>query len=450
VAYLFQDLIRLYFTAEFDLTVVAFAFVVATATGLLVGILPAVRASRQTRALPSGGGASHRSRAASLLLVVQVVMSLLLLVGAGLFLRTLFNLRSVHPGFDAGHVVLFTIDPAFNQYDDKRTAALYSQLTTRLRALPGVSSVSFSSHALLDGSGNQTFLYPEGHPERSRAVYSLVVEPNFFKTMGIPFRVGRTFGEGLEGAPKVAIVNETLARAFFGDENPVGKRLGSGAATKDEPVEPADTEIVGVVPDTHHNSLRVSPAQVFLPHAQQSAGPRTFEVQTSVAPEGVMPAIRQVVEAADASLPIITLVTQASAIEGLRSSERIIALASSTLGGLTLVVSMIGLFGLLSYAVTRRTRDIAVRMALGAVRGSVLRSVLGEALMLVGVGSAIGLGVALVTTRYLESQLFGLAPHDPLVLGGAVIVVLVVAIAAAYLPARRAANVDPMVALRQE
>ena len=163
-----------------------------------------------------------------------------------------------------------------------------------------------------------------------------------------------------------------------------------------------------------------------------------------------MPAIRKVVEAADAALPILALSTQVSTIEDLRRQERIIAVASSTLGALTLVVSMIGLFGLLSYAVTRRTRDIAVRMALGAQRRGVLRSVLGEALILVGVGTAIGLGVAIGTTRFLESLLFGLRPNDPVVLGGAVVMMLVVAAAAAYLPARRAANVDPMVALRQE
>jgi len=163
-----------------------------------------------------------------------------------------------------------------------------------------------------------------------------------------------------------------------------------------------------------------------------------------------MPAIRTVVAAADSALPIMAISTQATTMENLRSQERIIAVASSTLGGLTLLVSMIGLFGLLSYAVARRTRDIAVRMALGAERRSVLRSVLGEALTLVGIGTAIGLGVAVSTTRFLEKLLFGLAPNDPTVLGAAVLMMLAVAAAAAYLPARRAASVDPMVALRQE
>lgn len=452
IAYLFQDLMRLYFDGAFDATVVAFAFAVAVATGLLIGIAPALRAARAPAAVPTWGGPLRSSRATSALLVVQVMMSLVLLVGAGLFMRTLLNLRSVDPGFDAGHLVLFTIDPAFNQYDPAKTATLYEELTRRLRALPGVSSVSFSSHALLDGSVNRTMLAAEGALDRGHTADSLVVAPDFFATMRIPVHSGRVFdGRDSASGPKVVIVNEAFARAAFGDANPVGRRVSTdvdepGGETKAK----ADTEIVGVVANTRHSSLRAAPAQIFLPHAQSTAGPRTFEVRTKVPPEDLMPAIRKVVDAADAALPILALSTQVSAIENLRRQERIIAVASSTLGGLTLVVSMIGLFGLLSYAVTRRTRDIAVRMALGAQKRGVLRSVLGEALLLVGIGTAIGLGVAVATTRYLESLLFGLLPNDPLVLGGAVVMMLVVAAAAAYLPARRAANVDPMVALRQE
>jgi predicted permease len=453
IAYLFQDLMRLYFTADFDGAVVAFAFAVAVATGLLIGIAPALRAARAPAAVPAWGGPLRRSRATSLLLVAQVTMSLVLLIGAGLFTRTLLNLRSVNPGFDADRLVIFTIDPAFNQYDPAKTTTLYDELTTRLRALPGVSSVSFSSHAMLDGSVNRTLVSAEGTLNRAHSVDSLVVGPAFFETMRIPVRSGRVFDQrDSASGPKVVIVNEALARVAFGEANPVGRRFDTDAVGDegDASKNTADTEIVGVVADTRHSSLRAAPAQMFLPHAQSSSGPRTFEVRTRVPPEGLMPAIRKVVEAADSALPIISLSTQATTIENQRAKERIIALASSTLGGLTLVVSMIGLFGLLSYAVTRRTRDIAVRMALGAPRRDVLRSVLGEALIMVGIGTAIGLGVAVGTTHFLESLLFGLPPNDPLVLGGAVVMMLVVAAAAAYLPARRAADVDPMVALRQE
>jgi predicted permease len=453
LAALFQNLMRLYFDGELDATVVAFAFAVAVATGLLIGIAPALRAARAPAAVPAWGGPLRRSRVTSALLVAQVMMSLVLLVGAGLFTRTLLNLRSVDPGFDADRLVLFTIDPAFNEYDAPKTEALYEGLLPKLRALPGVSSVSFSSHALLDGSVNRTLLAAEGTLNQGHSADSLVVGPDFFATMRIPLRRGRVFDtRDQASAPKVVIVNEAFARAAFGDANPVGRRIStdvdeSGVQTaKAKP----DIEIVGVVADTRHSSLRAAPAQVLFPHAQAAGGARTFEVRTSVPPEDVMPAIRRVVEAADSALPIIALATQTSVIENQRTQERIIALASSTLGGLTLVVSMIGLFGLLSYAVTRRTRDIAVRMALGAQRRGVLRSVLGEALILVCVGVALGLGVAVGTTRFLESLLFGLLPNDPLVLGGAVVVMLLVAAAAAYLPARRAANVDPMVALRQE
>ena len=371
IAYLFQDVMRLYFDAGFDATVVAFAFAVAVATGLLIGIAPALRAARAPAAVPTWGGPLRRSRVTSSLLVAQVMMSLVLLVGAGLFMRTLLNLRSVDPGFDAERLVLFTIDPAFNQYDPARTTTLYEELTRKLRALPGVSSVSFSSHALLDGSVNRTMLAAEGALNRGHAADSLVVAPDFFATMRIPVRSGRVFdGRDSASGPKVVIVNEAFARAAFGDANPVGRRVSTdvdetgGDAAKAK----ADTEVIGVVANTRHSSLRAAPAQIFFPHAQSSNGPRTFEVRTSASPEDFMPAIRKVVEAADAALPILSLSTQVSTIENLRRQERIIAVASSTLGALTLVVSMVGLFGLLSYAVTRRTRDIAVRMALGAQR----------------------------------------------------------------------------------
>jgi predicted permease len=451
VAYLFQSLIRLYFTADFDATVVAFAFAVAVATGLLIGIAPALRAARAPAAVAAWGGLQRRSRVTSSLLVAQVTMSLVLVVVAGLFMRTLLNLRSVDLGFDAARLVLLTIDPSFNQYDPAETTALYEALATKLRALPGVSSVSFSSQALLDGSVNQG-LVSAGDMNRTHGANKLVVAPNFFETMRIPVSTGRAFdARDSASGPKVAIVNEALAREVFGKVNPVGRRIDVDA----DPIgggvrNDADTEIVGVVKDTRYSSLRAAPAQIFRPHAQSGSGPRTFEVRTQGPPEDFMPAIRRVVAAVDPALPIITLSTQASAIENLRWQERIIAVASSTLGALTLVVSMIGLFGLLSYAVTRRTRDIAIRMALGARKRGVLRSVLGEALVLVAIGTAIGLGVAAGTTHFLESLLFGLPPNDPLVLGGAVVMMLVVAAAAAYLPARRAANVDPMVALRQE
>ena len=443
VAYLFQELLRHYFPVAFGWSTAAFAFAAAAVTAIVIGILPALRASR-----PPEGAPKRRPRLASALLVTQVIMSLALLVGAGLFLGTLLNLQNVDPGFNSDGLVLFTIEPAFNQYDDAKTEALYNELTSNLGALPGVTSVSFSSSSLLGNAWSTSEVYTEvnGSPTPKQSAFTLVVHEDFFHTMEIPLRRGRTFNAGDNAAaPKVAIVNEAFARTLFGDADPVGRRFGGDEDDTDK------FEIVGVVADTRHRSLRAAPPQMFfLPHLQADQGARTFEVRTGPSAEAMMSAIRQVVQAADPALPVIALSTYTSALQVQWTQERIIALASVTLGGLTLAVSMIGLFGMMSYAVARRTKEIAIRMALGAQSGGVLRSVLGEALTLVVIGILIGLGVALATTRFLRTLLYGLSPTDPAVIGGAVLLMIAVAAAAAYLPARRAAKVDPIVALREE
>ena len=451
LAWLFVDIIRLSLPATFDGRVVAFAFLAAAATGIAIGVLPALRASRTPDAAPAGLGASPaRSRAASTLLVLQVAMSLALLVGAGLFARTLLNLQGVDPGFDPDNVVLFTIEPGFNQYDEARTEALYRDLLTELRAVPGVSSATFSSHSLLGGNRNTNNVYAEGAPGAATArngAYILTVEPGFFDTMKIPLLAGRSFNGGDDAnAPKVAVINASLARSLFGAANPVGRRFRTGDSENDTVYE-----IVGVVGDTRHATLRdAAPRAFYRPHLQSDSGPRTFEVRTVQPPEDLMPAIRRVIQAHDPGLPILSLSTQASAIANMWSQERIVALASGTLGGLALAVSVIGLFGVMSYVVARRTRDIGIRMALGAQRNLVLRSVLRESLGLVSAGIVIGLAATLGTTRFLGTLLFGLGPNDPAVITMAIVVMLAVAAAASYLPARRAAMVDPMVTLRHD
>jgi predicted permease len=451
-AYLFHSLIRLWFPTQFDWTVVVFAFVAATATGIAIGVLPALRASRTPERAPTGGGSSRsRSRLAATLLVAQVAMSLALLVGAGLFVRTLVNLQHVDPGFDSSHLVLFSVEPGFNQYDEARTEALYRELTANLRALPGVSLATFSSHSLLSGAGNTNDLYAQGEESATaqHGAYRLVVQQDFFDTMRIPLRMGRSFTDRDDKkAPKVVVINETLAKTLFGDANPLGRRIG---LDKDDSEAAETFEVVGVVADTRHKNLRDAPPRIFYsPHLQSDSGPRTFEVRTRNPPEDLMPAIRQVVQTYDPALPILSLSTQASAIANLWIQERIIALASGTLGGLALMVSVIGLFGVMSYAVARRTKDIGIRMALGAQRRGVLQSILRESLILVGSGVLIGLAATVAATRFLKTLLFGLAPNDPTVIGVAIGLMLSVAAVASYLPARRAAKVDPLVALRHE
>lgn len=446
-AWLFQQLLRTYFAAPFDSAVIGFTFAIAALTGIVVGTLPALRASRGPEMPQPGGGSSRRSRLASGLLVSQVVLSFVLLIGAGLFLRTLYNIRAAAPGFDAERLALLTIDPAFNQYDDVEAGALYGALAAEFKTLPGVSSVSFSSQALVDGNFSQRSAYAPETAGRKYAAYLVVAAPDFFSTLGIPLRAGRVFGPQDPVEPKIAVINEALAASLFGDANPVGRRFGMGM----EADEDVDTEIVGVVANTVYGNLRTStPRMIFIPHAQSAGGPRTFQVRTAGSPADLLPAIKKIVAAADSSLPIVRLSTQASVIESQSEQERTIALASVALGTLTLAVSMIGLFGLMSYTVSRRTRDIAIRMALGADKGGVLRSILRQGLVLVGFGTALGLAVALLSTRFLAAFLFGLAPHDPIVLIAAVLLMLGVAVLAAYLPARRAASIDPIAALRQD
>jgi predicted permease len=449
VAYLCLDLVRLYFTVDFDLRVVVFAFVASTTTGVVIGILPAVRASRvPSGSLAAGGTTERRSRLATGLLVTQVALSLALVVGAGLFGRTLINLQNVDPGFDVDRLAVFTLEPGFNRYDAAKTIALYKELTLNLRALPGVASVTLSSQPLINVLGSFSETYADRAEPGTRPVRTTVlgVQEDFFETTGIAFRLGRDFTsqDNIPEGPDVAIINEALAVALFGKENPVGRRIGSN---RDAP----DTEVIGVVANARHGNFRSPPhPAAYYPHLQAPAGPRTFEVRTLQDPKHLISSIRQVVQRADPTLPIIELSILNSATETQWKQERMIALAAGSLGTLAIVVSMIGLFGLMSYAVTRRTKEIAIRMALGAESGRVLRAIFREYLLIVGIGVLIGLGIAVGSARLLKALLFGLAPYDPIVLGGAILLMGIVAGLAAYMPARRAASVDPMVSLRHE
>jgi predicted permease len=445
-AYLFQHTMRVFLPTAFDWRVIAFAFVLAMISGLVIGILPAIST---WRAFSKHGGAfpGRRTRLAGGLLVGQVAMSLVLLVGSGLFLRTLSNLQHVDPGFDSANLVTFTLDPSTNQYDAARASALVDDARARLAALPGVSAVTFASQPLLRNSWNSTDLYAEGTtgttPQRA---YSLAVQDDFFRTLGIRLIAGRSFtSRDTANAPPVAVLNATLAKRLFGSENAVGRRFGN------DPDKRGKFEVIGVVADTRPVTLRAeSPMAVYWPHTQSPDGPRTFFVKSTSSPEAMMPAIRRVMGGIDPAVPLVGLSTQASAFEDQWSRERTTAIASTTLGILALAVSMIGLFGLASYRVTRRTREIAIRMAVGAEAPGVLRGVLRESLGLVGLGLLLGVVMSLAMTRAVRTQLFGLAPNDPLVITAAVVTLFGVAILASYLPAHRAAHIDPMATLRED
>jgi predicted permease len=436
-----------------DWRVLSFVMALATLTAVVFGILPALRATRldlnETLKQSGRGIAGSKGMLGKALLVFQVAVSLVLLVGAGLFLRTLQNLRAVDVGFNPNNLVLARINPRLNRYDDARVAALYVQLLERLKAVPGVSSVALSQPSLLSGSENTTSIFVEGQTYDRGArnqMYRVIMSPGMFETLQMPLLTGRDVTER-DGrtAPKVAVINETAAKKYFGGENPVGRRFGSSIEQNH------DMEVVGVVRDARYNSLRdAAPPTMYVPFTQSLPVNPAFEVRTAMDPAGVVPSVREMMRRVDPNVPIIEMSTQVEQIERRVAQEKAFAGAYAMFSGLALLLAAIGLFGLMSYSVARRTNEIGIRMALGAQPRSVLGLVLGESLRLVALGVAIGVGVALAAGRLVTTLLFGVAPADPNTLVLAIVVMTAVSVLAGFLPARRASRVDPLVALRYE
>ncbi len=429
-----------------DFRTLAFTAGVAVLTGLLFGLAPALRATRvdvMTTIKDNAGTASRaRSRLSKLLLVAQVALSLLLLIGAGLFVRTLRNLERVDLGFNRENVLLFRVDPTLNGYKEKRLASLYQQMLERIETVPGVRSVSLSSHPLISNSANIRSL------DEKTYVYVQQVSPNFLETMEIPLAAGRNLRpQDDENAPKVMLVNQTLARLLFPDEDAVGKHYKLGGA------KGTDYEIVGVARDAKHSNVRDQvPPTMYAPYAQNLKGLRqmSFEVRTAADPTAMAAAIRHAVQEVDSNIPLFNLKTQSEQVNETLAQERLFARLSSFFGVLALLLASIGLYGLMSYSVARRTHEIGIRMALGAQPGNVRWLVLREMLSMVVIGVAIGLPAAYAATKVISSMLFGLTATDPLTIATATLFLIGVSAIAGYLPARRASRVDPLVALRYE
>ncbi len=437
-----------------DWRLLGFVLLLTCVTGLVFGVAPALRATRMNvnEALKSTSRSvvGSRSILGRGLLVVQVAISLVLIIGAGLFLRTLQNLRHVDVGFNPQNLVTFRVNPQLLRYDEKRTNALYRELLEKLGSIPGVKTVSFSQPALLSGSVNSTSIYVQGRTyslhERENSINRLVVSPNFFEAMGIPLRAGRGFTDrDSETAPKVVLINDAAVRRYFANEDPLGRRFGSSLETTGQ------LEVVGVVRDAKYNSVRdEAPPTMYVPYLQARASNPVIGVRTAGQQLGAMKEIRSVISQIDGNLPLMDISTQIEMVEQRFLQERVFALAYSLFGGLALLLAAIGLFGLMSYNVSRRTNEIGIRMALGARGADVLRQVLGESLILVAVGIVIGGAAAFAAGGLVATYLFGLAPTDALTMIAATAVMIVVSSVAAYLPARRASRVDPMVALRYD
>ena len=441
--------------------VLAYTLGLSVLTGLLFGLVPAWQATRveMNEALKQGGvrsGASHR-RWQKMLVVGEIALALVLLIGAGLLIRTFHRLQQVEVGFRIDHLLTAQTRLPSQPYDDSaKRVAFYRQTLERVRALPGVISAAYTSLIPTAGVGGVYSLTIEGRSTRGGVAMESghrQISPDYFTTLGIPLRQGRPFDESdTLQTPPVAIVNETLARRFFPDGSPLGKQLAL-----DEDGLPAahPLTIVGVVGDVKHHGLEneIRP-ELYLPHAQIdyniSSIPAYLIVRTIGDPRGLETAVRNAVHAADSSLPVTDVRTMEERLDGMIAQRRLQTTLLTAYAALALVLAAVGIYGALSYFVTRHTAEIGLRLALGAQHGTVLRWVLrkGLGLALGGVGS--GLIAAWVMTRSIKSLLFGVSPTDPLTFVTIALLLLGVALAACWIPARRAMKVDPIIALRGE
>src|SRR5215510_13279173 len=440
---------------KLDMRVLGFTIAISLLTGLLFGLTPALRATRldltpalKNTARNSSGHA--RNSLSKALVVAQVALSLVLLIVAGLFTRTLRNLQSLETGFNHENLVTFGLNPRLNNYPHAQIAQLFRRLLERLDAIPGVRSATLSQYPILAGSRNDAPIFVQNQTlmpsEGGRALVNDVAA-NFLDTLQIPILRGRglTLRDD-ERAPKVAVVNQAFARKYFGGEDPLGKRIGLDSVKNNGQIE-----IVGVAQDAKYFELRGEmPPTVYLPYFQEPASDAYFTVRTTGEPTAMFSLIRQAVREIDGSLPFSDFKTVRQQVESSWAQERLFASLSGFFGLLALSLAAIGLYGVMAYSVTRRRNEIGIRLALGAGRRDVIRLALGESLRLVALGVGIGLATALATTRLISAQLFGLAPTDPLTITMATLLLVGVAALAGYLPARKAAQTDPMLALRNE
>lgn len=474
--------------ADPDLRVFVFTFAVAMLTGVIFGLAPALQSTKtdvastlkdQAGSVTSTGAIAFRKG----LVVAQVTLSLLLLIGSGLFIRSLHNLKTLDPGFQTSKLVAFSMNPALEGYDPERSRTFYKSLAEKMERTPGVQGVAIGRVSLLDGDRSDSSIAVEGHRTKDGEdmnPWVNAISPGYFRTLGIPLVAGRefrpsderpivprsfaetldfnkdadreryrAFEQELGGPPKVAVVNERFATYYFGSAaNAVGRRFGFGG----NPGTKTDIEIVGVVRDSMYSSLREQiPRQVFTPDIQNGGitGMNVY-VRTTLAEDRLFQAIRKSVAEMDRSIPLFNLRTMTEQIERSLVTERMIAMLSAVFGILATLLATVGLYGVMACTVTRRTREIGIRMALGAFSRDVVWMVMREVLLLIGIGVAVGVTSGLLLTRYIEGQLFGLRPNDPATLAAAAAVLIVAAALAGYIPALRASRVDPLNALRYE
>ncbi|HEV7796547.1 MAG TPA: ABC transporter permease [Pyrinomonadaceae bacterium] len=440
-----------------DAAVLLFTLGISFVSGVVFGIAPALRATKTdlTSALKEKSAAGRRSRfnLGSALVVTQVAVSLVLLVGAGLFARSLINLQQEDLGFNRDNVLLASVDTRLAGYKPAELSSVYRQLYDRLSSLPNVRSASIASYSPMAGSATNSTVTVRGYtPNKNEdmSVADIFIGPDFSETLGVPLLMGREIG--LQDTPtsaRVAVVNQAFAHAFFHDQNPIGRRL-----TFEEDSDKDDFEIVGVIGDSKYdNAKEKADRSVFRPILQvqdQQTFNNVFELRTVGDPLSVSAEVRGAIAQVNDKLPILNITSLRLQTDEALKQERLIAQLVSFFGVLGLLLSCVGLYGIMAHAVVRRTNEIGIRMALGAERRNIIWMVLKESLLLVAFGLVIGIPAAWAAAHLISSQLFGLNPSDPITLATAALLLTVVAALAGYLPARKASRVNPLIALRYE
>ena len=444
----------------FNWTVFVFTTAVTLVTGILFGLAPALLASQTqlSGTLKDTAQSTTRRRkglAGKSIVAFQISLSTLLVIGAGLFARTLIALNSVDIGFNPDHLLLFEIAPPDARYPAGKDVAVHAQIEQRIAALPGVESVTPAMNPYIaDNLDNSEFL-PEGESfddykraDKPDAEDVNVVGSAFFQTMGIPILGGRSFNaQDTATSAKVGIINQALAQKRFPGINPIGRRFKADRDRGSDWIQ-----IVGICANTHYLNLRDEPpAQFFLPYLQQPrVGTMVYEVRTKVDPITIAPLLRRVVQSVDPDLPVVNLRTQREQINATMQMERAFAALTAGFGVLALALACVGIYGIMAYSVAQRTNEIGIRLALGAQPGQVQSMILRESTWLTFVGIVVGVASALWLTRLVKSMLYGVTPNDPVTLAAGAVVLLAITLAATWIPARRAASIQPMEALRHE
>ncbi len=457
IGFLPQGSVPLSISSTPDWRILGFNIALSLLTGVIFGLIPALQSTRpdlaptlkdQAGAVAGGGSVTLRKA----LVIAQVALSLLLLIGAGLFIRSLQNLKDLDPGFRTANLLAFKADPGLNGYKPERTRDYFRRLHEAVAAVPGVNAASLAVVPVLEDDEWDSWVTIDSYKPSVGELpdpHMNFLAPGYFKTLSIPMVAGRDFTSSDNmGAPKVAIVNESFAKKYFAGGNAIGHQVGMGI----DPGTKTDITIVGVARNTKYENMREEiPIEMFRPFKQlEFVTGMTAYVRTDRDPSQMFAAIRRIAHDIDPNVPLFAMITLEKQMANSLVTERLVATLSTAFGFLATLLAGIGLYGVMAYTVARRTREIGIRMAIGAGGRDVIWLVMGEVFVLVGMGIAIALPASWILTRYVRAQLYGIQPTDPFSIAIATIGIAAVAVMAGYLPARRATRVDPILALRYE